>query len=77
MSDRYGHEVVCVFIMLAIFGLIVTAIRVANQDPNDSFQRRVRKVTYEGHEYIYLIYDRGVCHSPECKCQTKGDVNEQ
>lgn len=65
------------FLMLLIFGVIVLAVRVATEKPERLFQERIRKVTYEGHEYLYLIYDRGICHSPECKCQTKGDVNEQ
>ena len=59
-----------VFIMFIMFGLIITAIRRTNQDPNDVFQKGVHKVTYEGHEY--LMYDRGtcrgICHYPECKC---------
>ena len=62
--DAFGFWVF--FITFGMIGFIITAIRIANQDPNDAFQKGVRKVTYEEHEY--LIYDRGVCHYPECKC---------
>lgn len=71
MSDSC-FEVVCIFIMVAVFGAIVFAIRSAAQDPNVTFRKGVCKVTYEGHEY--LIYDRGVCHYPECKCLTKAET---
>lgn len=58
--------VICVFVDIDIYYI--------NQN-SDDFKKRVKKVTYEGHEY--LIYDRGVCHYPECcKCQTKGETNE-
>jgi hypothetical protein len=56
----------CASILALICSIVITNIRNANQDPNDKFQKRVQKVTYEGHEY--LIYNIGVCHYPECKC---------
>lgn len=54
------------FLLALIGGMVITHIHNAKQDPNDKFQKGVQKVTYEGHEY--LIYNRGVCHYPECKC---------
>lgn len=57
----------CVALILSLF--VSVAIRFGTQNPEDLFQERVRKVTYEGHEY--LIYDQGVCHYPGCKCLTK------
>lgn len=67
-----GSDFVHVFIAFAVFGLIMTAILQSTQDPNAQFQKGVQKITYEGHEY--LIYDRGVCHYPECKCLTKTEA---
>lgn len=76
MSDN----LICFCVMLTLLSLVMLAARVATQNPEDLFQGRVRKVTYEGHEYLYLIYNRGICHSPECKCltkaETKGDNDE-
>lgn len=54
--------------LLLIIGVFVHYS--SNKNPNTLFKEGVRKVTYEGCEY--LIYnDRGVCHYPKCKCQTK------
>lgn len=68
---------VWLFLMILIFSVIGLAVLVATRNPERLFQERIRKVTYEGHEYLYLIYNRGICHSPECKCQTKGEPDEQ
>ena len=56
--------------------LILVMLGIYTYEWSQDINRYFREVEYKGH--IYLIYaNRGVCHSPECKCQTKGFYNDK
>lgn len=55
-----------------IFLFFLVVLGLYAYECSQDINRYIREIDYKGHKYL-IHCNRGICHSPECECQTKGE----